>query len=50
MEIQKKFATFLDLEWLTGEYIARKMLDFYEESGINPKQCKGQCYDVASNI
>ena len=39
MEIQEKFATFVDLERLTGEYIARKMLDFYEESGINPKQC-----------
>ena len=31
MEIQEKFATFLDLERMTGEYIAWKMLDFYEE-------------------
>ena len=50
MEIQEKFATFLDLERLTGEHIARKMLDFYEESGINPKQCRDQCYDGAPNL
>ena len=50
MEIQEKFATFLDLERLTGEHIARKMLHFYEESGINPKQCKGQCYDSTPNL
>ena len=25
------------------------MLDFYEESGINPKQCRGQCYEGAPN-
>ena len=36
MEIQEKFA--------------RKMLDSYEESGINPKQCRGQCYDGAPNL
>ena len=43
MEIQEKFATFLDLERLTEEHIARKVLHFYEESRINPKQCIGQC-------
>ena len=32
---------------MTGEHIAQKMLDFYEESGINPKQCRGQFYDGA---
>ena len=42
--------TFLDLEGLTGGHIARKMLDFYEESGINPKQCRGQCYEGAPNL
>ena len=35
---------------MTREYIAWKVLDFYEESGINPKQCKGQCYDGAPNM
>ena len=49
MEIQEKFVTILDLERLTGEHIACKMLDFYEESGIIPKQCSGQCYDGAPN-
>ena len=49
MEIQEKFVTFLDLEGLSGVQIARKMLDFYEESGINPKQCSGQYYDGAPN-
>ena len=50
MENQEKFAIFLDLERLTGEPIARKVLDFYEESEINPKQCRGQCYDSALNM
>ena len=26
------------------------MLDFYEESRVDPKQCKGQCYDGAPNL
>ena len=26
------------------------MLDFYQESGINPKQCRGHCYNGASNL
>ena len=50
MEIQEKFATFLNLERLSGEHITRNMLDFYEESEINPKQCRGQCYDGAPNL
>ena len=37
VEIKEKFATFLDLDRLTGEHIARKMLDFYEASWVNPK-------------
>ena len=49
MEIQEKFATFLDLESLTGESIARKTLDLYEELGINPKQYGGQSYGGAPN-
>ena len=44
MKIQEKFATFTYLERLTGEHIARKMLDFYEASEINSKQCRGQYY------
>ena len=33
LEIQEKFATFLDLERLTGEHIARKMLYFMRTQG-----------------
>ena len=50
MEIQERNATFLDLERLTGEHITRKILYFYQESGINPKQCRGQCYHGAPNL
>ena len=45
MEIQEIFATFLVLERQTGKHIAQKILDFYEESGINPIQYRVQCYD-----
>ena len=45
MEIQEIFATFLVLERQTGKHTARKVLDFYEESGINPIQYRIQCYD-----
>ena len=37
MDIQEKFMTLLDFEQLTGEHIAKKILDFYVETGINPK-------------
>ena len=50
MEIREKFATFIGLERLTEEHIAQKMIDFHEESGVNPKQCRGQCYDGAPNL
>ena len=50
MEIREKFATVLDLEWLTGKYIAQKTLDLYEESGINLKQSRGHCYAGAPNM
>ena len=49
MEIQEKFATFLDLQPLTGESIARKTLDLYDELGINPKQYRCQSYGGAQN-
>ena len=47
MEIQEKFVPFLDFERLTGEHIAQKMLNFYEESRINPKQCRSCCLNGA---
>ena len=50
LDIQEKFVEFLDLERLTGEHIAQKILAFYEEVGISPKQCRGQCYDGAPNM
>ena len=48
MEIQGKFATFLSCatDWRT--YCTRN--DFYEESGINPMECRGKCSDSAPKI
>ena len=50
MEIQQKFSIYLDLERQTGEHIAQKMLDYYEKSRVNPKQCRSPCYDCAPNM
>ena len=50
MEIQEKFVPFLDFERLTGEHIAQKMLNFYEELRINPKQCRSCCLNGAPNM
>ena len=50
MEIQERYRLFLDLERVTGKHIAQKMLDFYEESRKNSKQCRNQGYDGAPNM
>ena len=42
--------TFTDLEQLTGEHIAEKILDFYIETRISPKKYLCQCYDGSPNI
>ena len=35
---------------ITGEHIGTALLEFYKRTGINIKQCVGQCYDGASNM
>ena len=41
---------FVELERITGEFIAKALLKFYKDAGINVRECKGQCYDGASNM
>ena len=49
-EILSLYFLYVDQNMEIQEKFARKMLDSYEESGINPKQCRGQCYDGAPNL
>jgi len=49
-EICEAFLQFVDLERITGECIGKALLKFYEDVGVNVKECKGQCYDGASNM
>ena len=49
-EICKVYKMFVELERITGEYIAKALLKFYKDAGINVTECKGQCYDGASNM
>ena len=49
-EICEVFIMFVELERITGEYIAKALLKFYKDAGINVTECKGQCYDGASNM
>ena len=50
VEIQEKFATFLDLERLIGEDIPQTISDFYEKSVLNPNHYRGQCYECAPDM
>ena len=49
-EICEVFMMFVELERITGECIAKALLKFYKNTGINVTECKGQCYDGASNM
>ena len=49
-EICEVFMMFVELERITGECIAKALLKFYKDAGINVTECKGQCYDGASNM
>ena len=49
-DIKECFLDFIELERISGDHIGRKILDFYDRSGIDPKQCRGQCYDGAANM
>ena len=41
---------FVELERIAGECIAKALLKFYKDAGINVRECKGQCYDGASKM
>ena len=49
-EICEVFMMFVELERITGECIAKALLKFYKDAGINVTECQGQCYDGASNM
>ena len=49
-DIREVFLQFLDLERITGSHIGAALLSFYKSSGIDIKQCRGQCYDGAPNM
>ena len=49
-EICEVFMMFVELERITGICIAKALLKFYKDTGINVTECKGQCYDGASNM
>ena len=49
-EICEVFMMFVELERITGKCIAKALLKFYKDAGINVTECKGQCYDGASNM
>ena len=41
---------FLELEKITGEHIGNRLLKFYTENGLDIRECRGQCYDGATNM
>ena len=49
-DIGEVFLQFLELERITGSHIGAALLSFYKPSGIDIKQCRGQCYDEAPNM
>ena len=49
-EICEVFMMFVELERIKGECIAKALLKFYKDAGINVTECKVQCYDGTSNM
>ena len=49
-EIWEVFMMFVELDRITGECIAKALLKFYKDAGINVMEYKRQCYDGASNM
>ncbi|OWR53992.1 putative zinc finger MYM domain containing 1 [Danaus plexippus plexippus] len=46
----ERFVKFLDMEGHTAEQGAQCLLDFLSKNGIDMKDCRGQSYDIASNM
>ena len=49
-DIREVFLDFLNLDRITGEHIGNRLLQFYQENGVDVGSCRGQCYDGASNM
>ena len=49
-EICEVLMMFVELERITGECIAKALLKFCKDAGINVTECKGKCYDGVSNM
>ena len=49
-DIREVFLDFLNLNRITGEHTGKRLLQFYQENGVDVGSCRGQCYDEASNM
>ena len=50
LDICEMLLDFVELERITGEHIGNRLLNFYEEVGLDIKECCGQCYNGAANM
>ena len=39
-----------NLDKITGEHAGKRLLQFYQENGVDVGSCRGQCYDGVSNM
>lgn len=46
----ERFLTFIHIRSHTGEDLAKYLLQYLEQNGINIQNCRGQSYDNASNM
>ena len=49
-DIREVFLDFLNIDRITGEHIGKRLLQFYQENGVDVGSCRGQCYGRTSNM
>ena len=49
-EIKEVFVDFVEVSGITGEVLARNILQWLQEHGLSLTDMRGQCYDGASNM
>ena len=49
-DIREEFLEFIGLDRITGVEIGSTLTKFYENAGIEIKECRGQCYDGVPNM
>ena len=49
-QIREEFVEFLEVDRITGEHLADKLLHFCSQTHLDLHQNRGQCYDGASNM